>query len=134
VSVSREDRPGPLRAAPRREFYSIGEVCSMLGLKPYVLRYWETQFEDLAPSKNRSGNRVYRLADVQRIAHIQRLVHEERYTIDGARQRLRELVEEGGGAEAPAGALERSFLRALRSDLEEVLEMLEDEPAAGSRR
>jgi DNA-binding transcriptional MerR regulator len=124
---SPEERAGPLRAPPRREFFSIGEVCGMLGLKPHVLRYWETQFEDLAPAKNRSGNRVYRMAEVQRIALIQRLVHEERYTIDGARQRLKELARDGSEREVAEGSLERTFLRTLRSDLEEVVQLLDPE-------
>jgi DNA-binding transcriptional MerR regulator len=116
-----------LRRAPRREYYSISEVCGMLGLKPHVLRYWETQFEGLAPPKNRSGNRVYRAHEVELIALIQRLVHEERYTLEGARRRLEELSD-GGRADSDARqALERQYLRALRAELEEVLTLLSTE-------
>jgi DNA-binding transcriptional MerR regulator len=118
VGVKRKPRP------PKREYYSISEVCGMVGLKPHVLRYWETQFEELTPPKNRSGNRVYRARDVELIALIHRLVHEERYTLEGARRKLQELRvagTEGGDAEQ---ALERAYLRALRTELEEVLELL----------
>jgi len=81
---------------PQREFYSIGEVCELFGLKPHVLRYWETQFAALNPPKNRAGNRVYRQRDMELIALIQHLVRDERYTIEGARA-LIEVEDECGG-------------------------------------
>lgn len=121
--------PGGEAAAPprvrRRIFYSIGEVCQMLDLKPHVLRYWETQFDELAPAKNRAGNRVYRARDVEIISLIHRLVHRERYTIEGARRRLQELRAEGVLDSSSARALETSFLRSLRSELEKVLSLLD---------
>ena len=109
----------------RRTFYSIGEVCTMLDLKPHVLRYWETQFPALAPSKNRAGNRVYQSGEVELIALIRRLVHDERYTIEGARIRLEELEREGSTAEHSSRALERAFLRSLRTELEEIAGLLD---------
>lgn len=119
--------PGPGRSRrPRpRAFYSIGEVCGMLDLKPYVLRYWETQFEGLSPAKNRAGNRVYQPEEVELIALIRRLVHEERYTIEGARTRLRELQAEGARADLAARSLERSFLRGLSEELQAILDLLD---------
>ena len=101
----------------------------MLELKPHVLRYWETQFEGLSPSKNRSGNRVYQAEEVELIALIRRLVHEERYTIEGARLRLEELRRAGSAAEQSHRALERSVLRGLRRELQALLELLD--PPAG---
>lgn len=115
----------PLPRRSRRTFYSIGEVCDMFDLKPHVLRYWETQFRGLAPSKNRAGNRVYQSSEVELIALIRRLVHEERYTIEGAKLRLQELEAEGSTAEHSSRALERSVLRSLRTELEELASMLE---------
>lgn len=109
---------------PQREFYSIGEVCELFDVKAHVLRYWETQFPALSPPKNRSGNRVYRARDLELIALIRHLVHEERYTLDGARKRIDELRQEGAAADAAARALERSFVRSLRAELETVLELL----------
>jgi DNA-binding transcriptional MerR regulator len=97
----------------------------MLDLKPHVLRYWETQFDDLAPTKNRAGNRVYQADDLEMIALIRRLVHDERYTIEGARQRLEELEAEGSTARHSSRALEQGFLRSLRGDLEDLLDLLE---------
>lgn len=123
----RGSRKAPRRQT-RRQFYSIGEVCEMLGIKPHVLRYWETQFERLAPAKNRAGNRVYRGEELELIALIRRLVHDERYTIEGARQRIAELEAEGGVAELSARALEESFLRSLRAELTSVLDLLDPGP------
>lgn len=111
-------------AAGRREYYSIGEVCEMLDLKPHVLRYWETQFDALAPPKNRAGNRVYRRRDVELIALIRRLVHEERYTIEGARARLDEIRRGGSAERRAARELDRAFLTTLRGELEGLLELL----------
>jgi len=97
----------------------------MLGIKPHVLRYWETQFALLSPSKNRAGNRVYTGEELEQIALIRRLVHDERYTIEGARLRLREMEEEGTSAEHSTRALEVSFLRSLGEELEAIATLLE---------
>jgi DNA-binding transcriptional MerR regulator len=121
----------PLPRRGRRTFYSIGEVCGMLDLKPHVLRYWETQFRGLAPSKNRAGNRVYQSSEVELIALIRTLVHDERYTIEGAKRRLEELEQEGSTGEHSSRALERSVLHSVRDELEELIALL-DVPAARS--
>lgn len=113
------------RRPPQREFYSIGEVCELVGLKAHVLRYWETQFDAFAPAKNRQGNRVYRARDLELIALIRRLVHDEGYTIEGARRKVDELRSSGEIRESSARAMEESFVRSLRGELEEILELLE---------
>jgi DNA-binding transcriptional MerR regulator len=113
------------RRTTRRQFYSIGEVCEMLDIKPHVLRYWETQFDELSPSKNRAGNRVYQSEEIELIALIKRLVHDERYTIDGARHRIAELLQSGGERDESIRALEQSFVRTLREELERLAELLE---------
>lgn len=112
------------RRPPQREFYSIGEVCSLLDLKPHVLRYWETQFDAFSPAKNRQGNRVYRPRDLELIALIRRLVHEEGYTIEGARRKVEELRSSGEIRENSARALDESVVRSLRAELEEILALL----------
>lgn len=115
-----------MSAAPRgREFHTIGEVCELLGIKAHVLRYWETQFPELRPVKNRAGNRLYRASDLERIALIRRLVHEERYTLEGARQRLEEM--RGSGADSPpaaAAALDRAVLQEIREEMERIITLL----------
>jgi len=118
------------RRPPGREYYTIGEVCQQLGIKAHVLRYWETQFPELAPTKNRSGNRLYRPRDIETIALIQSLVHGERFTIAGARRRLKELREGTTPAAAPdsiesPAALKRSTLAALRAEIEGIAAALE---------
>ena len=109
----------------RREYYSIGEVCEMAGLKPHVLRYWETQFRELSPSKNRAGNRVYRAREIKLIELVKHLLYEEKYTIDGARRRLEKLREEGDLDEVAGKALDRQTLRRVRQGLDELLEILD---------
>jgi len=114
----------------RREYYSIGEVCEMAGLKPHVLRYWETQFKELSPTKNRAGNRVYRAREIKLIELVKNLLYEEKFTIDGARRKLEQLREEGELEKAAGLALDRKGLGKLREGLERLVETL-DEPRKG---
>jgi DNA-binding transcriptional MerR regulator len=97
----------------------------MIGVKPHVLRYWESQFRELSPAKNRSGNRVYQTREIELIALIHTLVHEQRYTVEGARKRLAELREEGMAAEDSAQSLQRVFLRSLGEELKELSDLLD---------
>ncbi|MCR4437444.1 MAG: MerR family transcriptional regulator [bacterium] len=79
----------------RKLYYSIAEVSKLTDLKPHVLRYWENEFPELRPAKNRAGNRIYRLSDIRLIFRIKRLLYIDKYTIAGARERLaRERLEE----------------------------------------
>lgn len=78
-------------AAEGKRYYRIGEVSRLTGVKPYVLRYWESEFRWMAPAKSRSKQRLYRQRDIEIIRLIQRLLHEERYTIAGARKKLQEM-------------------------------------------
>ena len=73
---------------PDKLFYKIGEVSKIVGVEPYVLRYWETEFNFLKPRKNKSGQRVYIKKDVELLLAIKRLLYQERYTIEGVRKRL----------------------------------------------
>lgn len=72
----------------KKLYYSIGEVCKLTGLKSYVLRYWETEFRELRPPKNRAGNRTYRKKDIDTILRIKELLYDKKFTIDGARNQL----------------------------------------------
>jgi DNA-binding transcriptional MerR regulator len=82
----------PAQAPPKdpedRHFYKIGEVCDMTDTQPYVLRFWESEFPQLAPRKNRAGQRVYQKQDVEMVLRIKKLLYEEEYTIAGARKKL----------------------------------------------
>ncbi len=73
-----------------RLYRSISEVSEMVGVKPHVLRYWETQFSMLRPRKNRAGNRMYRPEEVQLLMRIKDLLYARRFTIEGAKKRLLE--------------------------------------------
>ena len=73
----------------KKLYYSISEVSKITDLEQYVLRYWESEFEELKPAKNRAGNRIYTNRDIKLILYIKRLLRDERYTIEGAKQVLK---------------------------------------------
>lgn len=73
----------------RKLYYSISEVSDIADLKQYVLRYWETEFPSLKPKKNKAGNRIYRQNDVDMVLTIKDLLYDQKFTIEGARQQLR---------------------------------------------
>ncbi|MBV6520977.1 MAG: hypothetical protein MNPFHGCM_01098 [Gemmatimonadaceae bacterium] len=106
---------------PVQEFFSIGEVCQLTDLKPHVLRYWESQFRFLNPAKNRSGNRVYQRREVELIQLVKHLLYTEKYTIDGARQKV--------DAHRKSGLLRTEARQALKTeslvDLERQLAQLQ---------
>jgi DNA-binding transcriptional MerR regulator len=74
---------------PEKLYFRIGEVSKICGIKPYILRYWESQFSEINPSKTRSRHRLYRRKDVELILEIKKLLYEEKYTITGAKKRLK---------------------------------------------
>ncbi len=84
--------PG-LKEVPRKKlFYKIQEVGRMTDLKPHVLRYWESEFKELNPDKDDADQRRYRVSDIQVVLAIQKLLYEDRFTIEGARKRLRDEI------------------------------------------
>jgi DNA-binding transcriptional MerR regulator len=78
---------------PDKFHFKIGEVSRILGVKPYVLRFWETEFR-ITPAKNRSQHRVYKRQEVETLLEIKRLLYEERFTIEGARVKLKEQLKD----------------------------------------
>ena len=80
--------PTDASGIPEKAFFKIGEAARLVGVKPYVLRYWETEFRSLRPQKTKSQQRLYRRTDVQLLLKIRHLLYEKRYTIEGARSRL----------------------------------------------
>lgn len=115
----------PPPADPVQEFFSIGEVCELTGLKPHVLRYWESQFRFLNPAKNRSGNRVYQRREIDLILLVKHLLYDEKYTIEGARQKVDE-HRKGGDLRAVArGALNLELVDAIEEDARAILAILE---------
>jgi DNA-binding transcriptional MerR regulator len=77
-------------AIPNKLYFRIGEVSDLVGVKPYVLRYWESEFPDIKPSKSKSGQRLYKRRDVELLLRIRELLYEERFTSNGARKRLKD--------------------------------------------
>lgn len=120
---------------PEKLFFKIGEVADLVGVKPHVLRYWESEFQALRPMKTRGSHRVYKRRDVEIAMLIRQLLHDEGFTIPGARKRIRELRRELGVEEPePRASREvglRSELLAVREVLLGLLEGL-DGPVAES--
>jgi|SRR5690242_10627548 DNA-binding transcriptional MerR regulator len=110
---------------PIQEFFSIGEVCELTGLKAHVLRYWESQFRFLNPAKNRSGNRVYQRKEIELILLVKHLLYTEKYTIDGARQKLHEHRKAGALSRISRDALAIETLESIEQDLRDLLRQLE---------
>jgi DNA-binding transcriptional MerR regulator len=109
---------------PVQEFFSIGEVCELTGLKPHVLRYWESQFRFLSPAKNRSGNRVYQRREIELIMLVKHLLYTEKYTIDGARQKVDQHRRKGELRPAARTALDLQTIETMEQELREVLSLL----------
>jgi DNA-binding transcriptional MerR regulator len=120
----------PSKAAlPDKLYFKIGEVARLVGVKPYVLRYWESEFSMIRPGKTQSKHRLYRRRDVETLLEIKQLLHAERYTIEGAKRRLkgtsRGSAEEREQLPLPLG--ERAYREALvavRRDLQALQKLL----------
>jgi DNA-binding transcriptional MerR regulator len=112
------------RLLVRKEYYAISEVAEIVGLPAHVLRYWESQFAVLNPSKNRSGNRVYQRKEIRLILLVKQLLHDQKYTVEGARQKLEQLRRGGGLAEATAQSLDEQLVQVLREELLHVQGLL----------
>lgn len=110
---------------PTQEFFSIGEVCALTDLRPHVLRYWESQFRFLHPAKNRSGNRVYRAKEIELILLVKQLLYTDKYTIEGARQKLDQFRREGSLKEAAHQAASSETLKDVVSGLDRILAVLD---------
>ena len=109
---------------PVQEFFSIGEVCELTDLKPHVLRYWESQFRFLSPAKNRSGNRVYQRREIELILLVKHLLYTEKYTIEGACQKVDEHRKGGELRTASRAALTVQTLESLETELKELIRFL----------
>ncbi|HMC56441.1 MAG TPA: MerR family transcriptional regulator [Gemmatimonadaceae bacterium] len=116
-------------AEPVQEFFSIGDVCELTDLKPHVLRYWESQFKFLNPAKNRSGNRVYQRKEIELILLVKHLLYTEKYTIEGARQKVEEHKKAGDLKTVARAALSLETVDSLERELKELLQLLQGKKA-----
>ncbi|OFZ81662.1 MAG: hypothetical protein A2583_01825 [Bdellovibrionales bacterium RIFOXYD1_FULL_53_11] len=115
---------------PDRLFFRIRDAAEIVGVKPYVLRYWESEFPVISPDKSGSGQRVYKRADLENLLKIKHLLYSERYSIEGARKRLRELknaapVPEAAAAPAAESPVARKSLDGIRAAAIELREEIE---------
>jgi len=108
----------------KKAYYSIGEVCDLTGLKPHVLRYWETQFDVLRLTKNRAGNRVFRLKDIELVLLVKNLLYDQKYTIEGANQKLLDMRKEGELEGGQHEVLGPEFLASMKVELEQLSRVL----------
>ena len=116
-----------------RPYRSISEVADLIGVKPHVLRYWETQFAALRPRKNRAGNRMYRPEEVQTLMHIKDLLYARRFTIEGAKKKLIEERREEPQTEIGFGEnVSKLILHEVKTELRRLATQLRRGPAAAS--
>jgi DNA-binding transcriptional MerR regulator len=100
-----------------KRFFRIGEVSRIIGVKPYVLRYWETEFPTLRPKRADSRQRIYQREDIETIREIKKLLYEEKLTIEGVRKRLKAVKK--GSAMSPD-----SLLKEVKEELKQILKIL----------
>ncbi len=125
--ASRSAGAGLAPTLDSKRYYRIGEVSRITGVKPYVLRYWESEFRWMAPQKSRSKQRLYRKRDIEMVLLIQQLLHKERYTIEGARRKLRDMGIERALEETPRQPPlmdHRTAYQRIRGELEAIRAML----------
>ena len=105
----------PTTQIPNRLFFRIGEVCKIVDIEPFVLRFWETEFPNLAPEKSKSGHRVYKRKDIEMVLRIKELLYERRYTIAGARKQL---------SRSRPKEHRQKILHQIREELRDILTLL----------
>jgi DNA-binding transcriptional MerR regulator len=123
-------------AIPEKIFFKIGEVCDIVDVQAHVLRYWETEFPQLSPQKNRSGQRSYRRRDVEIALRIKELLYDDEYTISGARKKLQQDLRETSRLKiVPASpAKEEKFIREVPAPKIEEFERSESLEMNDERR
>jgi len=126
----RAPKPTDASGIPDKPFFKIGEAARLCAVKPYVLRYWETEFSSIRPKKTRSQQRLYQRKDVELLLRIRHLLYDERFTIEGARARLRELGDEEKAAALPLPEpeIDRELARKIKQGLVDLIRLV-DGPA-----
>ena len=118
----------------KKLYYSIGEISQKTGLKQYVLRYWETEFSHIKPSKNRAGNRIYKESDYNNIKELKDLLHNRKFTIKGAKQYLEDREVNASNASSTDSntlklidTLDIKTLKNIQKSLNDLLSILESQ-------
>ena len=107
----------PLSKIPDKLFFKISEVCDIVGVEPYVLRFWETEFPNFAPEKSKAGHRVYKKKDVENVLRIKELLYDRGFTIAGARKQLSK-------TRGPKPSERDQALSRVRKELQDILTLL----------
>jgi len=105
-------------------YYSISEVSQITGIKSYVLRFWEKEFPNLKPKKNRAGNRTYQLKDIKLVKQIKNLLYDEGYTIEGARSQLKGFQHSAEPKEEMTSEKMKNLLKDIKKELRELLKIM----------
>ena len=123
---------------PDRLYFRIGDVSQLVGVEPYVLRFWETEFPMLQPKKGKAGHREYKRKDVELLLEIKRLLYDEGFTISGARRALQQKTRSRRKKPAPAeqpplqfsveASKPRAFLKEVKKELREIVDILKKRP------
>ncbi|MDI1443275.1 MerR family transcriptional regulator [Polyangium sp. 6x1] len=124
------------RELPAKLYYRIGEVAGIVGVEPHVLRYWESEFRSIRPQKSAKGQRVYSRRDVETLLKVKDLLYAHRFTIAGARRKLREGGIEPPGEDDPSVEQARKMREALLDIRSELVAMMRelDEPKAPGKK
>ena len=114
----------------KKLYYSIGDVSEMTNLKQYVLRYWETEFSILNPSKNTAGNRTYKDIDIKVIREIQNLLYKRKFTIKGAKQYLKDKYSTKNQIDniisiQSENQLDKDLLLNLKKGLQDIIDLID---------
>jgi DNA-binding transcriptional MerR regulator len=124
--LARTPKPTTVSGIPDKPFFKIGEAARLCAVKPYVLRYWETEFHSIRPQKTRSKQRLYRRKDLELLLKIRHLLYDERFTIEGARARLRDLGhDEGAPPPLPEPEIDRELVKRLKQGLVDLLRIVD---------
>jgi DNA-binding transcriptional MerR regulator len=117
-----------MATVPDKLFYRIQEVAKLTGVKPHVLRYWETEFRQLSPRKDMNDQRRYTRADIELVFEIKKLLYEERFTIAGAKKQLRRQAKR----QAMVASVDIECIRELRRDVTDLLSLLDNMEATAA--
>jgi len=127
VGPRRSPEPSSPSQIPDKPYFKIGEAARLCAVKPYVLRYWETEFRSIRPQKTKSQQRLYRRKDIELLLLIRYLLYDKRFTIEGARTFLRQQGhDELPPAPVPPPEVEVETLKKLKQGLVELIRMVED--------
>lgn len=117
---------------PDKLYFKIGEVAKLVGVKPYVLRYWETEFPEIRPGKSQKNQRLYKRKEVETVFKIKELLYKEKFTISGAKKRLKDLDKGLVIPEEPVKQIplftsveDKDFFKKLKTELSEMLELVQ---------